>query len=241
MEISHAPITFQNILPTLSYAIDGINDENKETVFDIDIYDKTPRYQVAGTGLVKQYYGYGTWTKPVVFSINGYAREQKNIVEIGTIDLFRDTPEYKFSDELSFEQEGNNGAVYLYEGFSLAEPNGTWTCSPIAVQKFNFTEKTTKNLNFEIKLHDIFNGAQYVTVYFNDVCVYSPYQKELEISFVVPNELILEGEQEIRYELSTMTPSDTSSSTDERQLSVRFKSMKISETDEEPEEKVLCP
>ena len=83
LEIRHAPVSFKNILPTLSSAIDGINDEQERSLFEIDEEEQVTRYQVASPALVKQYYQQGDWDYPVRFSVGNPARNTDMLQEIG--------------------------------------------------------------------------------------------------------------------------------------------------------------
>lgn len=233
LEISHAPITFQNILPTLSKAIDGVNDEKNRTVFEVKETEDNVRYQVINPALVKQFYCEGTWRYPHLFSIKGDARGQDGLTDLGQINMvFSEAPTYHLGKKLSF-REGGNGLAYLCEGFGNPEETGSWTIAASALQKIEFDSQPDRNLKVNIGLWSVFHDRQHVTIWFNDSCVYSQYQTGNEISFIIPKEALVDGEQKIRYRLTTTSPSEVSGSLDVRTLSIKLNSMVIAETDKE--------
>lgn len=239
MTVSHAPITFENVLPTLSQAIDGVNDEKNRTVFEVGEEEKLTRYQIAVPDLVKQYYGGGTWNHPVRFSVGQPARDTSKLVYLGEVEYQGETLDhsYRLGDVISFVDP--NARWGLDDGFSGTEELGTYTDGPDAFQRLKFAKQPTKNLQVEIVLNRVYPKQQFVTIYFNDHCVYSRLTTaEQPISFVVPKEAIIEGEQKIHYEMSTDTPTLIAHTVDQRNLCLLFKSMTITETDDEAEEVV---
>lgn len=236
LEIRHAPVSFKNILPTLSSAIDGINDEQERSLFEIDEEEQVTRYQVASPALVKQYYQQGDWDYPVRFSVGNPARNTDMLQEIGSVEPKRDRV-YKLGETLLFTNDGD-GIKTLYEGFSIQEDNGIWTDASRALQKLQFATFPKKNIEVNIELESVFAPPQQVTIYFNNVCVYSQMQTENQISFVVPKEAISETVQELVYQLSTTAPCEINSSTDTRALSIKLKSIQVKETNKEVEQVV---
>lgn len=231
LQISHAPITFQNVLPTLSQAIDGKNDEAGETIYEVEESENEPRYQVVTVQLAEQYDSTGRWTRPVLYSVGNPARNTAAIQEIREIWPEREPIKLELGQTISF-CSGESGTETLYNGFSTPEASGTWTEDTETYQRFEFVDAPTGNIKVDLQLSNIYGGAQYVTIYFNDYCVYSKRQDSTTISFVIPKEAIREGEQEIRYELSVTIPAENSESTDSRWLSLMFESMVMTQTDE---------
>ena len=225
LKINCAPISFQNILPTLSIAIDGNNDEQGESIFDISENEERTRYQVSGPLILRGSWG-GNWNYPVLFTVGTPARDVSKIEFMGVAGI----PVYQIGEELNFSENGV-GINTLFGGFSLQEKMGIWSCKTEACQKFQFAELPEKNLQIDIELNTIFDSAQQVTISFNDVLVYSQIQTDNKISFIVPLESITEGTQKISYQLSTAVPSKTSDSPDMRDLSINLLSMSMKETD----------
>lgn len=223
--ISHAPISFQNVLPTLSQAIDGINNEEQETIFDIDETDNDIRYQIVDPALLKQYYGGGQWDSSHLFAIKGVARENK-IEDLGKVQLTKIAEIYHIGDKVFFAQD-EFGCAYLFNGFSFQEADGTWTDSEDAVMKFCLEELPRNDIKINILLADIYNRPQKVKITYNGHCVYDELQNDLDISFVVAKEYIAQGEQELVFDLTTTVPADISESKDSRSLSIKLASMQI--------------
>lgn len=142
---------------------------------------------------------------------------------------------FDFSKKIDFTT-GGDSASCCKKGFSGQESGGTWISRTDAVQSFLFPDKPAGNLKVDIDLSAIFGGSQDVTIYFNDVCVYDCVQTEMGISFIVPQEAIKVGTQEVLYHVSTGSPAELYGSSDTRNLSIMVKSMTISETDLDFEE-----
>lgn len=229
--VSHAPVSFVNVLPTLSEAINGINDEKEHTVFEIKEGDPVIRYQVVSTGLLKQYYGGGLWPYARKYTVGSIARDTSQMTFIE--DLYKEERigQYKIGDTISFttDQEAKS---FIVSGFGNAGENGSWSTSTEAVWKLRLKKNPKKNVKVNINLQAVFNAPQYVTIYFNDICVYSQYQNNNTISFIVPQEVISSEVQEIRWRLTTNVPADISGSEDTRDLCIRVLNMQMQETEE---------
>lgn len=236
MRVTSAPITFQNVPPTLSEAVDGRHDEGERTVFEVGENEDIVRYQVATYALVNQFYGYNATQLPHRFQVGSSARDAAALVDLGELEALRDTEPYELGRRVDFtEGAAGNGSQYLFEGFSGTDVGGTWTVDTQAIQRFTFAREPERDLLVQVELNMIFPRSQFVTVYFNDTCVFSRLLSETEFSFVVPRSAVADGSQQIRYELSTGVPSAYSSANDDRTLALRFAAMTISETEQAPE------
>lgn len=222
----HTPVTFENVLPTLSMAIDGKNDEMNNTLFEVQDNPSVVRYQIAEAGLVRQYFDDNSYRYTMKFSVGYDARDESKIKLVGPV---KELQEYRLGDTIDFS-EGGNGEDYLYTGFSGQEREGIWTDGNDATILLPLDEMPQENLSVEIQLNSVFNGKQYVSIFFNDICVYSTIQESNTISFVVPHTAVLEGDQKIRLRLSTARPIDILDSEDDRQLSINLKDMRLADT-----------
>ena len=228
LTITHAPVTFQNVLPTLSFEIDGENGENNKTLFEVNEDEKVVRQHVITPHLANQYFQSNQYKKPLLFCTEGLAKEIDSFILLKEVEMNRENILYELGDTLLLS---GKGADTLYEGFTFQGEEAIWMEESEARQQFQFLHQPQKNLEVNIQLDSIFHAPQQITIYFNNFLVYSQLQSENLISFVVPKEAINEGAQEIVYYASTARPEDVIGTSDTRCLSIKLYAMEMHETD----------
>ena len=228
LTVKNTPITFQNILPTLSMAVDNVNGERNATIHEVS-EDITVRYQVVCEALVKQFYGGGDWDTPILFSITGSARERENLKMLGPVEVEKDTGKYILGTEIDFTADGESDQ-FIFSGISSHhERNGTWLVDNSAELRMIFDKIPENDLQLQIILESVFMGRQHVALFFNDVCIFNQIQEGEIIDCVIPRNAIEDGEQTLRFEVTTTRPSDVSDNQDSRALSLKLQSLSLSE------------
>ena len=220
----HAPVTFENVLPTLSQAIDGNNSERGRTLLDEPDDHAKIRYHIAEQGLVRQYTGDSSYRKSMRFQIGYDARDTAQITMLGSAEQI---PIYELDEIVSFAQ-GESGRACLAFGFSDPEANYTW-CLQSGQIVFR-TEKSDGDLLIEFYFPATFNGIQHMVIASDGKQLYEgEVESDSSISFALPREMIAEdGTATLNIACrDAVSPLSLAVSSDPRTLSVAFGTMLI--------------
>lgn len=137
--------------------------------------------------------------------------------------------EYHMGESISFIKSNYNASPFIKQGMSHPEESFTWTEGNETSFSFRLDDASAV-VHGSIEIAGVFNGKQEVTIFVNEMKVYSGILSEpqnIEFDFVKPDDNIVE----MRLELpDAISPFEVNNSSDKRQLALRMRSIIFTNT-----------
>lgn len=143
-------------------------------------------------------------------------------------------PKISFGEVLYFNNEENNGAKYIIDGFSKPESTATWTNGNEAILSFAINDEYS-NLELNIS-YGTFNEKQRFDLYVNEILIAKIIAiGEENRSFIIPHDAVPDGVAKLRFCFhDAEAPKNVSeTSTDTRLLALFIKEITLNNSEKD--------
>lgn len=222
LQTSNAPITYEDLMPTLIEAVTG--KDAGTTVFEVEENAQRERRFL--------FYNWdGVWEADFLpdlheYVVNGNIRDITSRAPTGRVytstGLVTNTVAYKLGQSVSYKASASGEQTYVYYGMQYAEEGHTWTKGNYTNWFFPLESYEGGDLRFSMELIAAKNGSQRVFLTVNDQFVEEvTVTSGGQLNFTIPANLIIDKNLSIRLDY----PDAASSESDERVLALAIRSV----------------
>jgi hypothetical protein len=238
-QVSQAPLSYEDLLPTLLNVISGGKEGYGKTIYDYNEGQERERLLLFSTLDVNLVSSSGL--KLVEYSVSDLKHYRPTGVVYAAPRMVTAALPYKLGTKLSLHlraSKAEEALKYFTHGMSWPEPTGTWSQGNTTDMEFVLQEKPAEDLAVKLESFDYFlpKGRPQQLIFFANGKqlreVKLTPKTPLNLSFTVPKELVTDRRLSLRFEYpEAISPQAAGVSTDTRVLAVAFKSLVIEEVD----------